>query len=505
MSLSEMFPFTLNTSLSLSYVRLAGLVLFIGTFLTLTVVFARIHRRSKMLDSVPGYTSSHLMGPLVICYNVLQAVLARKTSKERSIWFFQALSGLIVIFRNEICKIWLGWQHLVFLTDPESIEDLLMNTKNLRRSQHYRFINSWSERGIIMSTNGAWKQRRKTLTPAFHFRILENSLHIFNEESKILVEKLQEKTRDEYLDIVKPYSLCTLDILTRTAMGLELKAQDNPDLPYLKALQKLIQVFTARLMRPWLWPNFMFKLSSLSVEYEESKQILRNISETILEVCKKKMLTEISNKDDMMQTRGNRRDKETFMEILLRLHLNDNCLTENDIIEEVATFMFAGQDTSSSALGWTTYLLGLNPDIQENVRKELDAIFGDDRQRPVTTDDLRDLKYMECVIKESLRLYSPAPLIARELDEDMTIKDHIVPEGTTCAIFPFMLHRNPQVYPNPEKFEPERFLPENCKGRHPFAFIPFSGGIRNCIGSTHLPPHASSTSYADSLYTVNII
>ncbi|XP_022256706.1 cytochrome P450 4V2-like, partial [Limulus polyphemus] len=364
---------------------------------------------------------------------------------------------------------------------PTKLQAVLMSTKNLRRSRHYSFLEEWSENCIVVSTGDKWKTRRKMLTPAFNFRLLDSSLQIFSEHSRILVEKLQQHLTKEYIDIVQPITLCALDIITEAAMGVKLKAQDNDDSPYVKALHNVCALFMARIMRPWLWPDFFFNNSSLGSIYKENINKVIGYSREVIKIRKDRLLKETKGVDSISKE-DYQNKRETFLEILLRLHMHNNSLSEEDVREEVDTFMFAGHDTTASGLSWTIYLLGLYPDIQEKVRKELDAVFCDDPDRTLTMDDLHQLKFLECVIKESHRLYPPAPFIARELEEDLMIKDFNVGAGTTCIIFPYMLHRDPKIYPNPEKFDPDRFLPENSKDRHPFAYIPFSGGFRNCIG-----------------------
>uniref|UniRef100_A0A1B0DR39 Uncharacterized protein n=1 Tax=Phlebotomus papatasi TaxID=29031 RepID=A0A1B0DR39_PHLPP len=108
--------------------------------------------------------------------------------------------------------------------------------------------------------------------------------------------------------------------------------------------------------------------------------------------------------------------------------------------------------------------------------------MGGDRERSPTMKELLDMKYLECCIKEALRLYPSVPLIARQIKEDVHIDSYTIPAGTTAMIVTYMLHRNPEIYYKPEQFNPDRFLPQNCQGRHPYAYIPFSAGPRNCIG-----------------------
>jgi cytochrome P450 family 4 len=115
--------------------------------------------------------------------------------------------------------------------------------------------------------------------------------------------------------------------------------------------------------------------------------------------------------------------------------------------------------------------------------EELDEIFkGSDR--PCTFQDTLEMKYLERVILETLRLFPPVPAIARQLNEDvkMASGDHLLPAGCTVVVAPYKVHRNPEYYPDPEKFDPDNFLPEKTQNRHYYAYIPFSAGPRSCVG-----------------------
>lgn len=161
-----------------------------------------------------------------------------------------------------------------------------------------------------------------------------------------------------------------------------------------------------------------------------------------------------------------------------------------------------GHDTTSAGMNWALQLIGSHPECQAKVHQELDLVFGDDDDRDIRFDDLKNLNYLEMCIKEALRLYPSVPMFGRTLYEDCDISTHLqnlkiklcqgyknlldgfnIPASTQLLFIPFAVHRDPKHWPDPEIFNPDRFLPENSVGRHPFAYLPFSAGARNCIGN----------------------
>ncbi|PRD32972.1 UNVERIFIED_CONTAM: Cyp4c3 [Trichonephila clavipes] len=142
-----------------------------------------------------------------------------------------------------------------------------------------------------------------------------------------------------------------------------------------------------------------------------------------------------------------------------------------------------GYESVSVTITWALFLVGLHPDVQEKIHEELDRTFGSDLDRFVTENDLNDFKYLDCVLKESQRLYSAVPMITRNLQEDSNICGCSIPKGSTCIVLFYFLHKDKEVFPDPEKFDPDRFLPENAVNIPECGFIPFSAGPRNCIGN----------------------
>ena len=142
--------------------------------------------------------------------------------------------------------------------------------------------------------------------------------------------------------------------------------------------------------------------------------------------------------------------------------------------------MFEGHDTTTSGMCWTLYCLAQHPEHQQKVREEVGSVLAG--RQNLTYDDLKELKYTQCCIKEAMRLYPPVNMIFRQLDQDLEIDRHILPKGMHCNIPIRSIHVIPDVWPNPEVYDPTRFFPSNAEGRDPYAYLPFSAGSRNCIG-----------------------
>ncbi|GFT08347.1 cytochrome P450 4V2, partial [Nephila pilipes] len=239
-----------------------------------------------------------------------------------------------------------------------------------------------------------------------------------------------------------------------------------------------------RAIRPWLYSDFIFKWTAYGKRFTANIRRAHEFSRKVIKNKKLEMEVRCKYPDVGLfpnESPSHSRKQKAFLELLLEYHLKDPSFTEEDIREEVDTFMFAGYDTTAMSLSWTLYCLGQNHEIQLKAQEELDQIFEDDNSRDVTREDITKMIYLECVIKETFRLYPIVPLIARECKEPFTVLGHEVPSGSLCLILISEIHHDPDYFPEPEKFVPERFFPENSEGRHPYAFIPFSAGPRNCI------------------------
>ncbi|XP_026675536.1 cytochrome P450 4C1-like isoform X1 [Ceratina calcarata] len=348
----------------------------------------------------------------------------------------------------------------------------------------------WFNTGIFTSTGRKWKTRRKLLTPAFHFNMLREFSEVFIQEGERLIKKLKSEGGPVVKDLKILMSEYTLNIICETAMGTSLADKGKFQFKYLKAVHDVVETMVYRLLRPWLYIDFVFFLTPVGMLQSRLLKILHGFTKQIIKERKEyhdktnhRYLADLdgnANKETDDVTCGIRRKRLVFLDLLLSAHRH-NLIDDEGIREEVDTFLFGGHDTTAVALCYTIMLLAEHPQIQDRARTEVKKIMEASNGK-LAMSDLQKLPYLEMCIKESLRLYPVAPFLSRSLEEAVTLSNYLIPAHTIVNVHLYDTHRDPKFWPNPDVFDPERFTPENSHGRHPYSYIPFSAGPRNCIG-----------------------
>lgn len=394
--------------------------------------------------------------------------------------------GFTNLFRKEgMYRFYVGPLPNVMIFKAELVEAVLTSQSTMSKSFDYTLLHSWLGDGLLTSSGTKWKQRRRLLTPSFHFRILDEYVAPMNEHARHMVQEIGRLTGKEEINLIPLSTSCTLGILLETIMGVEADKRDVCTRSYVSALKILSDQITLRSQTPWLLVDPIYYRTEHGKLYRRNVEVVHDFTRKVITERRKQLMSE---KSASIQTKidNNEFQKKklsTFIDILIQQCIDSNThLTDDDIREEVDTFMFEGHDTTQMAISWCLYLLGLYPKVQAKVHEELDEVLQKDLEKDVTMDDLKKLKYLDCVVKECQRLYPSVPFIGRTVTEEITLGGNVIPEGTNVGMIIFALHRDPDVFPKPEEFDPDRFLPENSACRHPFAFIPFSAGSRNCIG-----------------------
>ncbi|KAK3923209.1 Cytochrome P450 4C1 [Frankliniella fusca] len=442
--------------------------LMLALVLVALAIFARYVKRKHLvdtLDKMPGPPGYPLIGNTLDLYNFKFNLTNAVESWTRDY--------------GEIFRIWLGNVPFVVVSKPEDLEILLSSSKHIEKSELYALLNPWIGEGLLTSTGKKWHTRRKLLTPTFHFRILDQFVEVFNRSGDLFVKKLLENK--EAVNVHSLLTLCTLDIICETAMGTKVEAQNDSKSPYVTAVHDAVTSFHQRTMKPWLHLDAIWKMSHDGKAFNSALKVLHKYTNDVISNRKKeresRRKTSLKSDEDLGMKK-----REAFLDQLLDASDSGADLTDADIREEVDTFMFEGHDTTAAALSFILYNVAAHPEVQDRLHEEMQDIFGDS-DRPATSQDIQNMKYTERVIKESLRLYPSVPLFARTMREDLPVTGgYVLPAGANVTVSCFQMGRNPKHWPEPEKFDPDRFLTENSSGRHPYAYIPFSAGPRNCIG-----------------------
>lgn len=387
-------------------------------------------------------------------------------------------------YRDTVGSIWvikLMDEFALNMADPDAFEAIMTSSKHIKKGILYDFLLPWLGRGLLTNFGASWHHRRKLLTPAFHFKILDEFGPLLEHHAAKLVEDLHEAvlaSKQGLVDVVEPVSKVTLGTICETAMGVNLSDCDDQD-EYFAAVRTVGSSVLYRMLRPWTWSNFVFyHLIPHGREVARCTAKLHRFTEKVIRERKATQDSKTASETSPEGETKLRKRRLAFLDMLLAAQKEDRTLTDVDIRNEVDTFMFEGHETTAMAICWTLFALGNHPDIQERVREEVLGA-GPEWQ------DIVALPYLEKVVKESLRLYPPVFYIARTNEHGITLGDKHVDTSLSLDMHIFLVHRDPVVFPDPERFDPERFSPEQERGRHPFAYVPFSGGLRNCIGKRY--------------------
>ncbi|XP_062133869.1 cytochrome P450 4p1-like [Drosophila sulfurigaster albostrigata] len=372
------------------------------------------------------------------------------------------------------------------IIDPEIIEFVVNNSNLITKGMVYNFMRPALRTGLLTASGQKWHLRRKMITPTFHFNILGQFQEVFKAESRKFIDQFPDRTENiiSVTDLIPKF---TLNGICETAMGIKLDDMIEQGERYLESIKMVEKLFIMRVSNPMHYNDTMYNWLAASRDAPYLK-VMHDFSSEI--IAKRRLLLE----DELVQRSQNQMpDDDTYINKKRRFAMldtlicaeKDGLIDHEGICEEVDTLMLGGFDTTSMCLIFVLMLLSLHSEEQERCYQEIVENIDDD----LTTLDINQLtklKYMECVIKETLRLYPSGPTMSRQtLNETELPNGLILPVGTQIVVQIFDLHRNPKYWDNPEKFDPDRFLPENMKDRHTYAFIPFSAGQRNCVGQKY--------------------
>ncbi|XP_046429409.1 cytochrome P450 4C1-like isoform X2 [Neodiprion fabricii] len=393
------------------------------------------------------------------------------------------------------CRVSIGDNPLYLITLPKHLKEILLTPKAIEKNYLYVFGRAWLGDGLITAPASVWEVHRKLIQPSFNSVALKSSVETFATLSVTLAKKMEQHLDGSEFEVRKYVSLCALDAICATAMGINLKAMETEKCEFDEAVTKLLNNMITRAISPWLYPDFIFNRTQLGTD---QRKHIKFIQEFGINVIRQKKATIVRRSDegvsadDEQDSFGNfAAGPQILIENLLRLSTDNKTLTDENIQNHVDTMIVAGADTVATTMNYVLLMLASHQDIQEKIYQELCDIFGenvlhdDSEELQFTMDHLARMTYMERVIKETMRLFPGAPIIGREATDDLELGQFTLRKGTSVVLNIFGVHRSEKYWPDPLKFDPDRFLPERFATQEPYSYLPFSGGRRNCIGSKY--------------------
>ncbi|XP_018563755.1 cytochrome P450 4C1-like [Anoplophora glabripennis] len=365
------------------------------------------------------------------------------------------------------CNLWNGHDYHYVTADASEVKVVLNHPSTFDKGAIYDNIKIAFEKSILLAKYDQWKRNRKIYSRSFSQPILNSFVDVFYDKACILVEILKKSHERDVYDV---FCRLSLDNFCANVMGLDLDVQRIINDRLVPLIDRLQTGAGKRMFTSYFIPTYLYFFTpagrSMLRNFLEIREFIYNTIQQKRQVFKKeKDFRENSNKLPLMD---------------MMLEAEGKIFSDEDIFQEIVLFLLAAMDTSGVTLSFAFTLFGMNPEAQEKIYQEVNQTVG--WERPICYSDLPNLKYTERAIFEAMRLLPVTPAIERYAATDVDLGDKKIPAGTNILISVFNLHRSETYWKNPLEFNPDRFLPEEVAERHPYAFIPFSGGPRNCIG-----------------------
>lgn len=354
-----------------------------------------------------------------------------------------------------------GPYHGYLLSDPADIKHVLQdNARNYHKSPLYERLKDGIGHGLLTSEDAFWLRQRRLAQPAFHRQRLVAMADTMVACAARALDAWEDRAdRGEPLDLVGEMMSLTQAIIVRTMFSTDLgSAADIVNRTWPIINQRIGETF---------WST---KLET-KLPIPANRRFARALHE--LESVVYRIIAE---------RRDSRRDEADLLSMFLsaRDEETGEGMTDRQLRDEVMTMLLAGHETTSLLLSWTYYVLSQHPGAAQRIADEVDGVAGD---APPGFAHLERLTWTRMVLEEVLRLYPPAWGFSRLALHEDEIGGYRVPEGSIVFLIPFVLHRRPKLWTDPERFDPERFAPGRESGRHRFAYLPFGAGPRGCIGN----------------------
>ena len=352
----------------------------------------------------------------------------------------------------------LGSRKMYLLNNPEHIKDVLVtHNRNFEKSRALKRTKIVLGEGLLTNEGEPHIKQRRTIQPVFHHEKIRSYGDVMAQYASQVGEDWQNGS---VVNIHKEMMKLTLSIVSKTIFDSEMESESEGIGQYLTELVSL-------------FPQMIFPyseyLDNLPLPANRRFQHAKNKLDSIIYGMIEERRAKPGERNDLLSMLLEAQDEEG----------NGEEMTDLQVRDEALTLFLAGQESTANSLVWTWYLVSQNGEVEKKMYEEIDSVLGG---RLPTLDDLGKLSYTQNVFKEALRLYPPAWAVARHVKGDYEVGGYVIPAGADIFMSQYVVHRDPRFYKEPERFRPERWSSEETKNLPRFAYFPFGGGTRRCIG-----------------------
>jgi cytochrome P450 len=378
----------------------------------------------------------------------------RKLRPANPILLFQHLAEKY----GDIAHYKIGWHHIVFLNHPDHIREVLVvQNDNFIKERTVQRTKMLLGEGMITSEGAQHRAQRLAAQPAFHRQRIPQYADAMVQQAARMRETWRAgEERDIAIDMMH----LTLNVVADTLFATDLRDEAHE---LADAINRIMGLYNFLVMLPaaeWL---VHVRPPGLAAFVRARKRIDAVVYRMI----------------DAHRRRGS--DGSSLLDLMIAASPDNSAASEQSLRDQVITIFLAGYETVANALAWTWYLLSENPECERRFHNEIDSVL---QGRLPSFEDVPRLRYTEMVMAEAMRLYPPAWAMGRYARKDFQLGDYFLPARTTVLISQFVTHRDARYFPDPLRFDPERFAPEAKSRRTKLTYFPFGAGVRQCIGES---------------------
>jgi cytochrome P450 len=362
---------------------------------------------------------------------------------------------------GDVVRFRLGPRVVHLAAQPDHVKQVLVTHQHKynKDTRSAATIRSLTGPGLLTSSGDEWLRLRRLTQPSFHQQQVAGFVALMADATHAMLARwLTVAAKREPLDVASEMMRLTFTVVGRALFGADLSAD-------VAAVER-----SATVVMGHLWQRLVAIVNPPdwlpTPRNRRFRRALRRLDEVVYRVIRDRRGGAATG---LLAQFALRRDDETGAG-----------LTEEQLRNETITLLLAGHETTANALTWTWYLLSQHPEAADRVRAEVTAVLG---ERTPTADDLPKLVHTSRVVREAMRLYPPIWIMERRVLADDEVGGFHIAAGTSLLLSPFVTHRHPDFWDRPDEFDPERFAPERTASRHPYAYFPFGGGQRLCIGN----------------------